>query len=244
MDAVLYQFPISHYCEKARWALDYKGIAYRVQTLLPGLHVKKLKAIVADTTVPVLTMQDTQIQGSDQILDYLDELFPDKPLTPREPTLQHEATEWEAFAANKIADPLRCFYYHYLLDHPQTLIPLFSKDGPWYSRVFMRLSYNRLEQRMREAYHINQRTAQHAMRVVDKAIAKLEEHLATHAFLVGETFSRADLSVCALISPLVMPERGYLKLSSLTAQALLDYRKQRVNSPVFRWVNTIYNTYR
>jgi Glutathione S-transferase, N-terminal domain len=28
----LYQFPFSHFCEKARWALDYKSIAYGLST--------------------------------------------------------------------------------------------------------------------------------------------------------------------------------------------------------------------
>jgi hypothetical protein len=38
----LYQFPFSHYCEKVRWALDYKGIAYRTVNLLPGFHFRYL----------------------------------------------------------------------------------------------------------------------------------------------------------------------------------------------------------
>ena len=244
MDTRLYQFPVSHYCEKARWALDYKGVPYKAQTLLPGLHIKKLKPIVPDSTVPVLQIRNESIQGSDRIIDYLDAQFPDKPLTPDDPALLDEVAEWENFAANKIGDPLRCFYYHYLLDEPGTLIPLFSEGGPWYSRLLMGIAFNKIKQRMRAGYKINQRTAQVAMHVVDKAIGKLEQHLATRPFMVGETFTRADLSICALLSPLVIPERGFLKLSSLAVQPLLDYRKARIHSPVFRWVNTLYNTYR
>lgn len=244
MDAKLYQFPVSHYCEKARWALDYKGIPYEAQTLLPGLHFRKLKPIASESTVPVLVLHNTVIQGSDQIIDQLDKDFPAKPLTPRDPAQQQQVTEWEIFAANKIADPLRCFYYYYLLDHPKTLIPLFCEGGPWYGKYLMGITYIQIKQRMQAGYHLNQRNAQLAMRVVDKAISKLEQHLETHPFLVGDSFTRADLSVCALISPLVIPERGYLKLSALTAQALRDYRMARVNNPVFRWVNTIYNAYR
>ncbi|VAW80072.1 hypothetical protein MNBD_GAMMA15-1204 [hydrothermal vent metagenome] len=35
----LYQFPISHYCEKIRWALDYKGLPYTTINPLPGSHI-------------------------------------------------------------------------------------------------------------------------------------------------------------------------------------------------------------
>jgi len=244
MHAILYEFPVSHYCEKARWALDFKGVPYRRRTLLPGLHVKRLKSRLPDSTVPVLETQGELIQGSDQIIDYLDQQFPDKPLTPDDPTHKQQALEWEEFAAKKIADPLRCFYYHYLLDHPSILLPQFCANGPWYGPALMKLGYRQLARRMRVAYQINPRTAQVAMHVVDKAIKTLESHLADRAFMVGDQFSRADLSVCALMSPLVVPERGYLKLQSLNTQHLLDYRKAHINSPVFRWVNTLYNNYR
>jgi len=50
----LYQFPISHYCEKARWALDYKKLDYRKVNLLPGPHMKKTKKLSGKTQVPVL----------------------------------------------------------------------------------------------------------------------------------------------------------------------------------------------
>src|SRR5690606_11485280 len=35
---VVYQFPISHYCEKTRWQLDHKGMPYQIRNLLPGAH--------------------------------------------------------------------------------------------------------------------------------------------------------------------------------------------------------------
>ena len=41
----LYQFCISHYCEKARWALDYKGINYQTVNLLPGQHVNTIRKL-------------------------------------------------------------------------------------------------------------------------------------------------------------------------------------------------------
>ncbi|MDB6010395.1 MAG: glutathione S-transferase family protein [Gammaproteobacteria bacterium] len=35
----LYDFRSSHYSEKARWALDFKGIPYAPRRLLPGFHL-------------------------------------------------------------------------------------------------------------------------------------------------------------------------------------------------------------
>ena len=43
MAVKLYQFCISHYSEKVRWALDYKDIKYQPVNLLPGQHSRTIK---------------------------------------------------------------------------------------------------------------------------------------------------------------------------------------------------------
>ena len=77
---LLYQFPISHYCEKVRWALDFKGLAYTQINCLPGLHVKQNKKLAKHSSVPILKHKGTVIQGSAKIIDYLETTFPEKPL--------------------------------------------------------------------------------------------------------------------------------------------------------------------
>ena len=68
---VLYVFAISHYCEKARWALDYLNIDYRLQHLSPISYMKFVRSLgAADTTLPVLTVGSLTLQGSSQIIDW------------------------------------------------------------------------------------------------------------------------------------------------------------------------------
>ena len=47
----LYTFTISHFAEKARWSLDYKGIHYQEKRLVPGSHVPIIKRIAPSTTL-------------------------------------------------------------------------------------------------------------------------------------------------------------------------------------------------
>ena len=72
----LYQFPVSHYCEKVRWVLDFKGIQYQKINLVPGPHVRKILQLTAKSQVPVLENGADVIQGSAEIIDYLEEKFP------------------------------------------------------------------------------------------------------------------------------------------------------------------------
>ena len=78
----LLEFPHSHYCEKARWALDYKGVPFQPVPILPGFHLWTVRKFAKETSVPVLLDGDRVIQGSSEIIDYLDTTVPARPLTP------------------------------------------------------------------------------------------------------------------------------------------------------------------
>ena len=55
----LVTIPISHYCEKARWALDRAGIRYRERAHLQVIHRFVVRRAGGGTTAPVLICGDT-----------------------------------------------------------------------------------------------------------------------------------------------------------------------------------------
>ena len=79
----LYTFTISHFAEKARWSLDYKGIHYQERRLVPGSHVPIVKRMAPSTFVPVLQDAGRIIQGSSAIIDYVEAHSPEPRLPPR-----------------------------------------------------------------------------------------------------------------------------------------------------------------
>jgi len=91
----LYQFRCSHFCEKVRWALDYKGIPYTQKNLLPGFHIKAARKLAPKSCLPILVDGETIVRDSTSIISFLDRRSPDRPLTPRDPTEAKEALEWE-----------------------------------------------------------------------------------------------------------------------------------------------------
>jgi glutathione S-transferase len=82
----LYTFTISHFAEKARWSLDYKGIHYQERRLVPGSHVPIVKRMAPSTFVPVLQDAGRIIQGSSAIIDYAEAHSPEPPLAPADPS--------------------------------------------------------------------------------------------------------------------------------------------------------------
>ncbi len=212
---LLYQFPISHFCEKIRWALDFKGLPYKQINCLPGLHARQTKKLAKYSSVPILKHNDTVIQGSAAIIDYLEKTFPDKPLSFSDEQLNQEAIAWEKFADENIGPHVRRIVYHDLLNYPKIVIPIFSHQGPWYSSLYFKITYPKLTQVMRRLMKINDDSVLESKRILEASLSKLSQHLSNKSsnpdinnstYLVGDQFSRADLSVSALLAPLFAPK--------------------------------------
>ena len=61
---VLYLFGISHYCEKARWALEYLDVDFDISHVAPGLHIALAKKLGAPgSSLPILVADGQLVQG-------------------------------------------------------------------------------------------------------------------------------------------------------------------------------------
>jgi glutathione S-transferase len=84
----LYQFELSHYAEKVRFILDYKGLEYRKIEVTPGIGQLELVRISGQRQVPVLKDGSQVIADSTAIAEYLDKQYPDQPIIPSDPKLR------------------------------------------------------------------------------------------------------------------------------------------------------------
>jgi glutathione S-transferase len=81
----LITIPISHFCEKARWALDRTGLAYREEPHVQRLHRLYVRRAGGGHTAPVLVTKDGVLRESadivawaDDRVDPADRLIPDE----------------------------------------------------------------------------------------------------------------------------------------------------------------------
>jgi glutathione S-transferase len=233
----LYQFPISHYCEKARWALEYKGIDYRIKNLIPGPHIPALRKIAPRTSVPLLIDRGETVQGSDAIITYLDRKQPHPPLTPTTTEDASMAHEWERYADTNLGVPLRLFFYFHVLPDRKLASKLLTEDGPWWGGPLYKIVFPAVRKRMCIAMHIDAEAERAAKTRMLAAFHHVEQRLEKRKFLAGPLFSRADLSVSALLAPtwrFTEPMPG-------PVETFIDAHRQR---PLFKWAQTIYDDYR
>ena len=201
----LFTFTISHFAEKARWSLDYKGIPYQEKRLVPGSHIPIVKRIAPSTFVPVLQDAGRIIQGSSAIIDYVDEHTPEPPLTPVDPSERQRTLELERWLDREFGERVRRIFYFHALNHRDLAIFLFNQGGPWWGRLFCRVGFRMIANRIRQMYEITAENLALDMDRVTDAYERLDTLLENRRYLVGDRFSRADLTLAALATPMWRP---------------------------------------
>lgn len=190
---LLLQFSTSHFCRKARLALAYKNIPYRVENLTPGSHWLKLKPLTGLTTVPVLVPEiegePDAIADSTRIFVYLEQIQPDPPLFLADPNQQRQADLLEDWLDESIGTATRFVYYQFRAGKGKAIDPSFA------SQAVITI--------VRHQYGINEASTQLAATRLEKALNILSDWQ-TQPYLIGDRISIADLSAAALLSPLAL----------------------------------------
>src|SRR6185295_8463085 len=132
----LITIPISHYCEKARWALDRAGERYREEGHAPVFHFAATLPRSKTRTVPILVTPHGTINDSTAILHHVDRRL-DEPrrLFPHDPALAREVAELEDMFDERLGPATRQWVYCWILDEPDYFRELMVQGlSPWESR--------------------------------------------------------------------------------------------------------------
>jgi glutathione S-transferase len=202
----LYTFMISHFAEKARWALDYKAVDYVEERLVPGSHVPIVKRIAPGTSVPVLADGESVIQGSSAIIDYAERRWPEPALTPHDPTDRDAARDREGWLDRELGESLRRVFYFHALKHRRLVLYLLEQGGPWWGRALCRMGYGMLAGSIRDMYEVTADNAARDEARVHAVFERIDSLLIGRSYLEGTRFSRIDLTLAALAAPLWRPD--------------------------------------
>jgi glutathione S-transferase len=240
----LYDFRFSHYSEKARWALDFKGIPYRPRHLLPGFHMRTARKLAPRTSMPILKTDSAVIQDSTEIINFLDRTFPDRSLTPSDPKDANSAIDWEEYLDEEIGVTLRLWFYYHTLPDRDRALRFLCRDAPWVQRSLFAWSFPRIRDAMTRMMKISEESAGGAERRLLLALDRIDEALERGPFLVGNSFSRADLTAGALLSPLCRPGESESDVEALLPPPVRALREQLQSRRSYRWVQELYREHR
>ena len=240
----LLEFSHSHYCEKARWALDYKGISYQAVAIMPGFHMITVRKYAPATTVPVLLSKNEVVQGSGEIIDYLEQKYPSRSLTPTDTDEGRVCLEIEHAMDKRLGENIRRVLYHRLLAYPDFIRYCSTHRMPRMKQLTFRLFYPILRYKIYQAYVISAAKVEQARREFNVALAEIEKKLKQRQYLVGEKFTRADLSVASMLSLLVMPTEHPFPWREIPDPQTRIFCDEYRDHPVSEWVRKMYKNHR
>ncbi|EDM28673.1 Glutathione S-transferase [Lentisphaera araneosa HTCC2155] len=240
----LLEFPHSHYCEKARWALDFKKIPFQAVAIMPGFHLISVRQYAADTCVPLLINDKQAIQGSSEIIDYLEQQYPTRLLTPLDEKKRQECLALESDMDVRIGESIRQILYSSLLNYPAFIRACFTHGMPRYKKLLFSLTYPFLRIKMKQKYVVSTEKVEQAKITFHEAINDIENRLRKSEYLMDDEFTRADLTVASMLSFLVLPPEHPFPFIEYPAKEARMFCQEYEKHPVSEWVKKMYFKHR
>ena len=203
--AILITIPLSHYCEKARWALDRVALPYREEPHAPLLHRLATKRNERGT-VPVLVHGGTRFSDSTDILKHVDTVCGGDLLYPRDDELRRDVEALEERFDKELGPHTRRWAYGQALPQTNSIRSLWARDVPPLEASVIRVITPLVRRLVRMGYKITPENAQRSLERVRGVFRQVDELLSDRRrFLAGERFTAADLTFAALAAPVLLP---------------------------------------
>jgi glutathione S-transferase len=244
--ATLWQIPVSHYSEKARWALAWKRVEHERRSPPPGSHMAIALWLTrgAHFTFPVLTLDGRNIGDSTAIIAALEQRHPEPALYPSDPGQRQRALELEDFFDEELGPHARLLAFHELLGDPDVFRRVVEQTVPAPLRRFggLSTSYGRTYTKLRFGV-ADPKAAELAREKVLAALDRVEAELDANGggHLVGDRFTVADLTAASLFYPIVLPEQGPVTTEGGVAAGLEAFREPLKERPGYLWVEQMFS---
>jgi len=240
----LWQFRVSHYNEKVRWALDHKRWPHVRRSLLPGFHVPVARRLSGRNQLPVLAIDGRVLAGSGHILEALESLRPDPALFPADPAQRRRALEIQAHFDDEVAPDLRRLFWSAYIDDAASCARMAADGFSAAARCLWRLAFPAMRPLLRRNMGMQEAALAAARGRMPLHFAHLESLIGKSGYLAGDAFSVADLTAAAVMTAIVRPAGFPYPLPQPWPAKFAELRESVARRPGFQWVVEIYARHR
>jgi glutathione S-transferase len=205
----LHQFEASHYTEKVRLILDYKGLEYKKVEVVPGIGQLELFQKTGQRQVPVLKDGDTLIADSTAIATYLDRRYPEKPIIPTDPRQKALCMILEQWADEVFGIDARKGLISCISQNPNFRTAFLPDSTPAALKTFLNGLPVNLLGNIGAPVGLGTDTVREALRSDLRYLSAL---LANQPYLLGHEPTLADFAVAGLSMYVKVPAGNYLNL--------------------------------
>ena len=224
----LHQFQISPFAAKVRRALHYKGLAFDAINYAAADMGRIRKTVSQSGKLPVLEHHDRRIVDSTNILRYLEQTFPERPLLPNNPADRariHFIEDWadESF-----------FVYDLIMRGWSNNVDWLLRDVLSHDTGAMRWLFQRVLPRVLRKNTVSQglgrKTPEEVCADVEAHMDALVDLLSEGDWLVGDALSLADIAVASMCTVI---ERAEEAAAMMQARPVIQSWRERVDERTF-----------
>ena len=241
---VLWQLKVSHYNEKVRWALDYKRVPHERRAETPGRHRAIARRLTGGQTFPVLVLDGEAIGDSSAIIEKLERRYPEPPLYPADRAERARALALEDFFDEELGPYTRQLVLDAMLPDRELLLGAFAPDLSGGRRLLSRATFPLIRRRIVSDFDLDHQGIEAAWAKLRAAGARFRSELQPNGYLVGSRFTVADLTVAALLAPLVAPEQFPYPQPQRRHPRLAEVREVLTEEGLAEWTREMYARHR
>ncbi len=238
----LLQYTFSNFNEKVRWALDASGSHTGGTSLMPG-SPRAMRLSVRGGTIPVLELNGERIVDSTTIIAALEQRWPDRPLYPQDPEQRKRALELEEFFDEEAGHEMRRAGFVQMLSEDPDWVGDFIGTGQRpFTRRFLRTGMPLGMLYAKRRYRFYPDEAELAEEKLAEALDRIVAERQPSGYLVGDSFSVADLTAASLLYPFAWPAQFQYELPDRPPPASIV--KRLADHPGVKWISEIWERHR
>ncbi|GAQ92507.1 hypothetical protein KFL_010340010 [Klebsormidium nitens] len=202
---------VSHYCEKARWALEKQGVSFSEEGHLAVLHLLATRWAGGPRTVPKLVIETTGsnpglINESSDIIRFADEHRASGKGTLYPEDKAAEIDSWMEKFDKEIGPHVRRWAYYHLLRSDRGFEVCFQGGTSSLERTVFWTSWPVLKPMYGQAFNLTEDGYRRSLSRLEAVFTEVDKTLADgRPYLTGDQFTAADLTLAALAYPAIMP---------------------------------------
>lgn len=241
---LLWHFPISHFNEKVRWALDWKKIPHVRKALAIG-YMPRAWWATGQPRLPILFLDGAAIADSTRIIAALERRYPEPALYPRDPEERRRALALEDFFDEEVGSPVRTVILAPLFERdPDAAIGALSVGMGGAAPRMMRAIFPAFRAFYRMRHGMHDAAAAAAPGIVRAAFDRVAAEVGPSGYLVGDRFSVADLAAASILAPIVVPAEHPHRPPEPLPASFAEFRASLADHRAFRWVVDTYRRHR
>lgn len=204
---VLITIPISHFCEKARWALERTGVPYREQAHLQVFHRFAVRRAGGGRTAPVFVWGGRVLADSADILEAASAQAPSgRRLFPDDAEAAADVRALQRDFDERLGPEGRRWMYNELRGRADIARGYGCTGVPDWQRRLFPVFYPAATRIIDRVLDVSPETGARSEVAVKATFDEIAERLSDgRPFLCGDGFTAADLTFSALAAAVLMP---------------------------------------